>query len=364
MSVYSNRNKRWRYDFTRKGIRHTEAGFLTKKEAQRAEALKREELINPQPIQEAKTDMEFLELVNLRLDYVKAYHSLSHYMDYCYTAKKWVARWSKLSCMEITPQMIEKFVLQRSKVSPVTANKEIRFLRAMFNFGKKKKLIEQNPVDELEFLPIEKRIKYVPSVEDIDKVITCADPDTQAYLITICDTMARMSEINNLRWQDINLEQKYVVLYTCKKKGGHLTPRKIPMTQRLHEILTQRFEHRDRNKPWVFWHRYFDRIQKAFAEGPYKSRKRLMTTLCEKAGVKYFRYHALRHAGASVMDNNNVPIGAIQSILGHENRSTTEIYLHNLGSSEKDAMAIYERAMKKSHTESHTEQKKHLQQEL
>ena len=64
--------------------------------------------------------------------------------------------------------------------------------------------------------------------------------------------------------------------------------------------------------------------------------------LCKKAGVKYFRFHALRHAGASVMDNNNVPIGAIQKILGHENRTTTEIYLHSMGDLERQAMEIFE----------------------
>jgi integrase len=53
-------------------------------------------------------------------------------------------------------------------------------------------------------------------------------------------------------------------------------------------------------------------------------------------------------------------MGAIQSILGHENRSTTEIYLHNLGYSEKAAMDIYESAINFSHTESHTEAKKGL----
>ncbi len=42
------------------------------------------------------------------------------------------------------------------------------------------------------------------------------------------------------------------------------------------------------------------------------------------------------------MDNNNVPIGAIQKILGHENRTTTEIYLHNMGDLERQAMEIFE----------------------
>ena len=40
------------------------------------------------------------------------------------------------------------------------------------------------------------------------------------------------------------------------------------------------------------------------------------------------------------MENSNVSIVTIQRILGHENRSTTEVYLHSIGDSEKKAMAI------------------------
>ncbi len=80
-----------------------------------------------------------------------------------------------------------------------------------------------------------------------------------------------------------------------------------------------------------------------------------MRTLCRKAGVKYFRYHALRHFGASLMENSNVPIGSIQRILGHENRTTTEIYLHSISEAERVAMSIYEQAQQNPHTNPHTE---------
>jgi len=64
----------------------------------------------------------------------------------------------------------------------------------------------------------------------------------------------------------------------------------------------------------------------------------------------YFRIHPLRNSGASVMDNNHVPIGSIQKILGHENRKTMEIYLHSIGDSERKAMQVYRRFSKDSHT--------------
>ncbi|MBM4284864.1 MAG: hypothetical protein FJ128_06395, partial [Deltaproteobacteria bacterium] len=58
--------------------------------------------------------------------------------------------------------------------------------------------------------------------------------------------------------------------------------------------------------------------------------------------------------GASVLERANIPIGSIQRLLGHENRTTTEIYLHSIGEAEREAMAIYERVSRDSHTESHT----------
>jgi integrase len=53
------------------------------------------------------------------------------------------------------------------------------------------------------------------------------------------------------------------------------------------------------------------------------------------------------------MDSMNVPIGVIQRILGHENRETTEIYLHLIGQPEREAIEIYEKATQKSHINSH-----------
>jgi len=357
MSLYFSKGKGWRYDFTRNGERHTSNWFKTKKEARKQEAAKREELKNPKTDLQTPTDMDFLELVNLRLDHVKAYNSDRHYLDYCYMARRWISRWGRLTCSQINQRLIEQFVLHRSRVSAYTANKEIRYLRATFNFGKKRKLVKENPLDGVDFLPVEKRVKYVPPTEDIDKVIGIAPPDIQDYLWGIRETMARVSEINRLTWNDVDFNARLVILYTRKKKGGHLTPRRVPMTLKLYGILSRRYQERDKDKPWVFWHRYWSRKDNQWKEGPFNDRKKFMKTLCEKAGVKYFRFHALRHAGASILENSNVSIGTIQRILGHENRSTTEIYLHSIGDTERVAMLAYEQARENSHIDSHITKK-------
>lgn len=79
-------------------------------------------------------------------------------------------------------------------------------------------------------------------------VVLAADPDTQDYLWTIAFTMERVGESNRLTWQDVNFEERYVVLYTRKKRGGHLTPRKVPMTDKLFEVLSRRYASRDKRK--------------------------------------------------------------------------------------------------------------------
>ncbi|HDR16802.1 MAG TPA: site-specific integrase, partial [Desulfobacteraceae bacterium] len=346
MSVYFQKGKGWRYDFTLNGTRYTQAWFKTKREAMAAEGQRKEEINNPKTIEaiETQTDMAFLELVNRRLDHVKAYNSESHYRDVGYHCRRWVKEWQEMMCGDITTGIIEDYLKKRLMVSSHVANKELQYLRALFNYGTKKKLIESNPTDTIDFFPVEKRKKYVPPKEDVLKVIAVADPEAQQYLWTILLTAGRVSEINSLTWDDVNFHRRLVTLWTRKRKGGHREPREVPMIGKLYEILNLRDQARDDDMPWVFWHLYRSRKTGNWVKGPYKERKRLMSTLCRDAKVRYFRYHALRHLTASILDHIGIPIGTIQRILGHQNRRTTEIYLHSIGEAERQAMAKLETA--------------------
>jgi len=358
MSIYFTKGKGWRYDFTHQGTRQTKAGFKTKAKARRAEA-QRKEVMN-QPPSQTPTDMGFLELVNTKLDIVKAYNSDQYYKAYLYMARRWIDRWGKLMCSSIKTEIIEKFLFDRRKKSAFAANKDLRHLRTIFRLGQNRKLIASNPTDGIKFFPLSKKLKYIPPLEDIERIISLAKPDTQDYLWTLRDTMARVGELNRLTWDDVVFEKEkgYVVLYTRKKRGSNLTPRKVQMTSRLYAIMRRRYAVRDENQPWVFCNSYKDPKTGQKVVGPFRYRKTIMKTLCKEAGVKAFSYHCLRHAGASLMDSLNVPIGSIQKILGHEHRTTTEIYLHSISEAEHEAIDLFERATQKSHTKSHTSEER------
>ena len=342
MSVYLVKGKGWRYDFTLEGTRHTEAWFKTKTAAKRAEAKRREEIERQKTETGIPTDMDFLELVNRRLDHVKVHNSESHYRDVRYHCKRWLSAWNDMMCSEITTDMIELYLEKRLQTSAHVANKELQYLRALFNYGIRKSLIEGNPADGIDFFPVIKRMKYVPPKEDLLKVISVGDPEAQQYLWTILLTAGRVGEINRLTWDDVVLDRRVITLWTRKRKGGHLEPRQVPMIQKLYEVLRHRHDSRDAEMPWVFWHTYWSRKAGAWVKGPYGERKRLMSTLCKNAKVRYFRYHSLRHLTASILDDLGVPMGVIQRILGHRNRRTTEIYLHSIGEAEREAMSKLE----------------------
>ena len=336
MSVYlDSRRKTWRYDFQQNGNRYQGSGYATRKEAVSAMAAHKKRI--------TMTRMGFLAMLNNRLDYIKAYHSDRHYTDNVYMSRRWARRWKDYDCEDITTADIEAYLIERKAASsPETANKDLRCLRALFNFGchPKRKWLTENPCDGIDFFPESRRAKYIPSREDVIKVILAADPDTQDYLWTIALTLGRMSEINRLSWTDVDFQAETITLYSRKKSGGHNLPRRVVMLPRLIEIMKVRYVKRDKDQPLVFWHKFFSRKSGQWAAGRYTDRKRIMTGLCKKAGVKYFRFHALRHFGATMMEQSNVSIKSIQSILGHENRRTTEIYLHSLTGSEKSAMGV------------------------
>ncbi|WP_279343184.1 tyrosine-type recombinase/integrase [Fundidesulfovibrio terrae] len=73
------------------------------------------------------------------------------------------------------------------------------------------------------------------------------------------------------------------------------------------------------------------RFENQYEGQPYTNRQHFMKKLCEKAGVKPFGFHAIRHLTASTLYRAGRPQAEIQAILRHSSPTTTNRYLHSLG---------------------------------
>ena len=124
-----------------------------------------------------------------------------------------------------------------------------------------------------------------------------------------------------MTWDDVNFKDKWVRLWTRKRKGGELHEDKLPMEKTLHDILKRRGGNRDKNTPYVFHNpggSQYTRNQK----------KDTMNRLCRKAGVKPFGFHAIRHHVASALaDSGDARLPEIQKLLRHKKVSTTDNYI-------------------------------------
>lgn len=118
---------------------------------------------------------------------------------------------------------------------------------------------------------------------------------------------------------------------TRKRAGGDLEADVVPLIGRLKEVLMAWWEHRPYKSEYVFVNLeelgfcldYFGR--------PFKNRQHFMERICNKAGVRPFGFHAIRHLTASIMYREGQPVAVIQSVLRHKSPQTTTRYLQSLG---------------------------------
>jgi integrase len=115
------------------------------------------------------------------------------------------------------------------------------------------------------------------------KITMAAGPD-RPLLLVIYHTMARVDEILRLRWEDVNFQDRTVQLWTRKRRDGSWAGDKMPMNEVLYETLQQLWEKRKQNE-WV--------ILNPDTGTRYKHRPKLMATICKRAGIRKFGFHAL-----------------------------------------------------------------------
>ena len=239
---------------------------------------------------------------------------------------------------EITPGLAMKFLqAQFDARSGNAANKDRKNLAAAWQWGGKYldgfPRDPVNPFSAVDKFPQQRQPRYVPPLEDFDKVLAIAEGQDHVMLTALLHLAARRGEIFRLTWQDVNFADGQVFLSTRKTRDGSMKREMLPMSNELRRELLWWWEHR----PFKQAKHVFTMLEESCSPRhnpgePFKTRQHFMKTICRRAKVKPFGFHAIRHLSASYLYKIGEPLSLIQRILRHEAPSTTERYLKSLGS--------------------------------
>jgi integrase len=327
----------WRYSFEHQKKTYAGGGFKTKGEARSARETRRKEVKEkPQaPEERIDTDSSFSVIAAQYLDW-----SLKRHAKKTYEYKRTVYREFLKACGDppidsITPHALHSYLNTRPSVHNYNVHR--KELCALFSFAVRNlQIIDHSPCWNLEKLPEEPARKAVPTEEEFVRIMLAANSEQRTLLIILKNTLARIDEILRLRWEDVNFEGRYVALWTRKRKGGNLEARYIPMNDELHGVLSSMWKRREQNN-FVFWNT--NRNNPGIEPGRYVRRPKMMASICRRAGVPHYGFHAIRHFVATYLhDKEKISTAVIGTLLGHKSKRTTEIYLHPVDESARIAV--------------------------
>ena len=203
-------------------------------------------------------------------------------------------------------------------------------VRSFYKFLVLDGYLEQDPTELLESPKIGKHLPEVLSVEEIDAiegVIDVSTPEGQrdrAAIEMLYSCGLRVSELCNLLLSDLYLDEGFL-----RVTGKGNKQRLVPISERAIRELKSWFAFRNSIN---IKHGEEDYVFISAARKKHLSRITVFHNIkvyAEQAGIqKIISPHTFRHSFATHLLEGGANLRAIQTMLGHESISTTEIYTH------------------------------------
>jgi site-specific recombinase XerD len=205
----------------------------------------------------------------------------------------------------------------------MTINLELICLKAIFYQGMKWGYLRTNPVKGVKELKEEnnKKPRFL-SKEECKALLENCDSFTRPIFYTFLNTGMRKSELENLTWNDIDIDRKKIKIRYKDDWSPKTSEREIPINNGLLELLIDLKEkHFIKFCPYIF-HMNGEKIN------PNYLRRQLISIAKTCSFQDVTKIHTLRHTFASHLVMSGVDLPTVKKLLGHADIDTTMIYAH------------------------------------
>jgi len=217
-------------------------------------------------------------------------------------------------------------MLNDKKIKVNTLNRKITSISNYYKFLYNNKYIEKNILFNIDRPKKEKKLPVYLTYGEVERLIKSIKEEEcleRAIIELIYACGLRVSELTNIRLKDIHFEEKMI---ECIGKGNK--QRYVPVNS-IALCCISSYISKVRNNL-----KYKENENLLFLN--YKGKKItrqyvfvLVKELCLRSGIKKnVSPHVIRHSFATHLIENNANLRAVQTMLGHQNVTTTEIYTH------------------------------------
>lgn len=252
-----------------------------------------------------------------------------------FLARQGVGSWEQVRTLQLRAYVSS---LRRLGLSARSIARHIVTLRRFYRFLQAEGRITGDPLPALYLTPASRKLPHTLSVHDVRRLLAQPRPSDalgvrdQAMLELLYATGLRVSELVSLKLQQIDFHGDYL---TVKGKGAKM--RAVPFGRWARDKLQTYLKQgrprllKGRASAFVFTTRSGRPLSR---QGFWK----LIRRYARAAGIeKKVTPHTLRHSFATHLVEGGADLRSVQSMLGHADISTTQIYTHVDGARLKEA---------------------------
>ena len=250
---------------------------------------------------------------------------------------------NRLNYLKLSEEDITKYLeyLSKENKKPSTISRNLATIRAFYQYLIRIKKVKKDPTEDVHAPKIEKKLPVVLTAKEVELLLEQPSNEDlkgtrdKAMLEFAYATGMSVTEIISLDTTDVNLEESYV---TCNKGSKK---RNIPLGAISLDALKEYMEKsrpiliKDENNKALFVNVNGKRLTR---QGFWK----IVKYYKEQAHIeKDVTPHVLRHSFATHLLRNGADLKSIQTMLGHSDISTTQVYMQFKDENLKD---IYNKA--------------------
>ena len=222
--------------------------------------------------------------------------------------------------------------LTAKKISARSQARALVEQRQFFKFLRAERICDTNPTEEIDLPRFGRKLPVFLSLDEVDRLLAAPGRSTprglrdSAMLETLYAAGLRVSELVKLRLGDINLDAGYLVAFGKGKKQ-----RIVPLGDAAIATLRGYIEAarsvflKESSRPSedaIF----LTRLGRGMTRQAFW---KILTAHARAAGItKAISPHKLRHSFATHLVERGADLRSVQTMLGHADIGTTEIYTH------------------------------------